>query len=230
MKGEASNSDIVVAIAALNEEKGIGPTIEEIRFVLNNAYFLVVDGRSVDKTVEIAKNLGADVVFQKKKGKGEAISQSIKKLDNAKYVVFIDADFTYPAEYIPHMIEILEDMPEVGMVVGNRFNNKFSFRNAMNNMFYLGNRLLAFAQHVVNGIKLDDPLSGLRVVKGTVLKGWKPRSKGFDIEAELNYYIERKGYRIVEIPIHYRRRWGEKKLKLRHGFSILNRIIAESLI
>jgi len=197
LKGEASNSDIVVAIAALNEEKGIGPTIEEIRFVLNNAYFLVVDGRSVDKTVEIAKNLGADVVFQKKKGKGEAISQSIKKLDNAKYVVFIDADFTYPAEYIPHMIEILEDMPEVGMVVGNRFNNKFSFRNAMNNMFYLGNRLLAFAQHVVNGIKLDDPLSGLRVVKGTVLKGWKPRSKGFDIEAELNYYIERKGYRIV---------------------------------
>ena len=43
MRGEASNSDVAIAIAALNEEKGIGPTIEEIRFVLNDAYFLVVD-------------------------------------------------------------------------------------------------------------------------------------------------------------------------------------------
>ena len=173
MRGEANNSDVAIAIAALNEEKGIGPTIEEIRFVLNDAYFIVVDGRSVDKTVEIAKNLGADVVFQKKKGKGEAISQCIKKLDNAKYVVFIDADFTYPAEYILPMIKILEKTPEVGMVVGNRFNGESNFGNAMNDVFYLGNRLLAFAQHVVNGIKLKDPLSGLRVVKGKVLKGWK---------------------------------------------------------
>jgi len=47
------------------------------------------------------------------------------------------------------------------------------------------------------------------------------KSKNFDIEAELNYYVERAGYRIKEIAIQYRRRLGEKKLKLQHGFTIL---------
>jgi hypothetical protein len=49
------------------------------------------------------------------------------------------------------------------------------------------------------------------------------------VEAEMNYFVERAGYRIVEIPIEYRNRLGEKKLKLRHGFAILKRIIAESM-
>jgi hypothetical protein len=41
--------------------------------------------------------------------------------------------------------------------------------------------------------------------------------------------VERQGYKTVEIPIDYRDRLGEKKLKLRHGFTILRRIIAESI-
>jgi len=61
------------------------------------------------------------------------------------------------------------------------------------------------------------------------LKNWEPRSKGFDVEAEMNHIVERRGYKTVEIPIQYRSRLGEKKLMLRHGFSILKRIIAESL-
>jgi dolichol-phosphate mannosyltransferase len=79
----------------------------------------------------------------------------------------------------------------------------------------------------LNGVKLCDLLSGLRVVRWDLLKGW--RSKCFDIEAELNYHVEKSGYRIIEIPIQYRQRLGEKKLKLKHGFTILKRIIAESL-
>ena len=60
------------------------------------------------------------------------------------------------------------------------------------------------------------------------LEGWKPKSKGFDVEAEMNAIVERRGYRIVEIPIDYRSRMGEKKLKLRHGLGIMKRIFAES--
>ena len=82
---------------------------------------------------------------------------------------------------------------------------------------------------MLNGIKLNDPLSGLRVVRADVLRGWKPKSKGFDVEAEINFLVEREGYRIVEIPIDYRSRLGEKKLKVRDGFGILKRIVSESL-
>ena len=45
----------------------------------------------------------------------------------------------------------------------------------------------------------------------------------------MNALVERRGYRIVEIPIDYRSRMGEKKLKLRHGLGIMRRIFAESL-
>jgi dolichol-phosphate mannosyltransferase len=217
-------------MATLNEESGVGPTLEDINEVLGKQSVLIVDGKSDDRTVEIAKNLGANVVFQNQTGKGEAIGKGIEELGTTKYVVFIDADFTYPAGYIPHMIKILEEKPHVGMVIGNRFNPKFDYKRAMNNAFYFGNRFLAFAQNVLNGIRLSDPLSGLRAVRSDILKGWKPKSNGFDIEVEMNYHVERKGFSIEEIPIEYRKRFGEKKLKIKDGFIILTRIISESLI
>jgi dolichol-phosphate mannosyltransferase len=172
----------------------------------------------------------AQVVFQKGSGKGDAIATAIqhaKGLD-VDYVAFTDADFTYPAEYLPKMIRILEENPNVGMVCGNRFNNHFHLK-AMHNMFYLGNRLLAFTHNLLNGIDMRDPLTGLRVVRWEILRDWRPKSKSFDLEVELNHFVERKGFGIVEIPIHYRHRLGEKKLKLRHGFTILKRILLESM-
>lgn len=223
------HSSISVVIATLNEEEGIGPTIGEMQRVLNNPYLVVVDGNSVDRTIEIAKNLGADVMLQEGKGKGDAMFQGLKVLGSkVPYVVFTDADYTYPAEFIPKMIEVLEQNPKVGMVIGNRFKGDHNGSKRFTNPFYLGNKLLAFAQLIMNGVKLGDPLSGLRVVRSEVLEGWKPKSKGFDVEAEMNAIVERRGYRIVEVPIDYRDRMGEKKLKLRHGLGIMKRIFTES--
>jgi glycosyltransferase involved in cell wall biosynthesis len=227
---QRKSSTISVVIASLNEEEGIGPTLEELRRVLNDPYLLVVDGNSVDRTLEIAKNSGADVILQEGTGKGHALSQGIKQLgSDVRYVVFTDADFTYPAEYIPKMVEVLDQNASVGMVIGDRFNGNHNFEKSLTNPFYLGNRFLALAQHTFNGIRLNDPLSGLRVVRAEVLRGLTLKSKGFDVEAEINFVVEREGYRIVELPINYRTRLGEKKLKLRHGFGILRRIVAESL-
>jgi len=219
---------VLVIIAALNEEEGIGPTLAELRWVLNDPVFLVVDGNSTDRTVEIAKEMGADVLFQEGSGKGNAIAQAIRNVNfDVKYVVFIDGDFTYPAEFLPEMIRILEENQEVGMVTGNRFNHQYKLRS-MANPFFFGNRFLAMAQRLINGMDLRDPLTGLRVVRWQILKHWKPKSKGFDIEAEMNHQVKRHGHKIVEIPIQYRKRLGEKKLKPRHGFTILKRILLES--
>ena len=227
---QVSRSTVSVVVAAYNEEEGIGLTLEELQKFLKNPHLIVVDGNSTDRTVEIAKDMGAVVLFQDGKGKGDAIYKGIRKLgSDVHYVVFTDADFTYPAEYLPEMLDVLNKNPEVGMVLGDRFNGENNASKSSTNPFYIGNRLIAFAQHVVNGIKLNDPLSGLRVVRAEILRNWKPKSKGFDIEAELNYLVERKGYRIMEFPIDYRSRLGEKKLKLRHGFGILKRIVSESL-
>jgi len=227
---EATDSTITVVIPALDEEKGIGSTILELKEVLEDPHYLVVDGNSVDRTAEIARRMEAEVVTQEGgRGKGQAIAQALDHINwDTRYVVFIDADFTYPAEYIRRMIQILEDNPYVGMVIGNRFNERFKLK-AMSNAYYLGNRLLAWTQYFLNGTKLRDPLTGLRVVRWEVLRKWRPKSKGFDVEAELNHHVKRMGYHTVEVPINYRERLGDKKLRLRHGFTILKRILLQGI-
>ena len=112
-------------IAALNEEEGIGATISELAENINLHRILVIDGHSVDRTVEVAKDHGADIVFQDGKGKGDALAKAVENMGrNVEYVIVTDADFTYPASYVGEMIDILEEFPEVGMVCGNRFNKR----------------------------------------------------------------------------------------------------------
>ena len=144
-----------------------------------------------------------------------------------KYLVLVDGDFTYPASYLLEMIRVLELDSDIGMVLGNRF-NKFLAPYVMKRSFYLGNKFLGLAQYVIAGLKLHDPLSGMRVIRWDLVKEWFPKSKGFDIEVELNLHINNLGYGIHEIPISYRQRRGQKKLRISHGFSIFKRIISDS--
>jgi glycosyltransferase involved in cell wall biosynthesis len=220
---------IMVLIAALNEEEGIGSTISEISERIHPQHILVIDGHSHDKTVEIAKELGAKVIFQDGKGKGDALSKALNFIStNIKYVILTDADFTYPAEFLPEMIQILERMPQVGMVCGNRFSGQAE-ENAFRGWFYFGNKLLAFAHSLLNGVYLEDPLTGLRAIRAGILRKWSIRSKGFDVEVELNRQVSKQGFETIELPIKYRERLGEKKLKMRHGATILKRIIYETI-
>lgn len=215
-------------LPALNEQEGIGPTITEILEKIPNTPVLVIDGHSTDRTVEIARELGAHVIFQSGKGKGDALACGLRNLDPlVDYVVMTDADFTYSCVMLPEMIKTIEADPQVGMVCGNRFNDNLK-KKTFPRAFYIGNRLIAFAHNGLNGVPLKDPLTGLRVIRASILRDWKIKSKGFDIEVELNHYIERKGFKTVEVDVEYRQRLGEKKLKVRHGAGIMKRIALEA--
>ena len=226
--GEGLTSpEIQVIIAALNEEKGIGLTITEMMDTLNDVEVIVVDGKRTDRTSQIAKNLGEKVACQDGKGKGDAIAKDLKYISTEnKYVVITDADYTYPAQYVPEMIQTLKENPEVGMVCGNRFNGNVD-PEALRTVFHIGNKLMTFVHQLVNGVPLNDPLTGLRVVRADILRDWKVKSKGFDIEVELNNYVQQTGYETVEIPIQYRQRLGQKKLGLKNGVEIFKRMMLE---
>jgi glycosyltransferase involved in cell wall biosynthesis len=70
-----------VIIAALNEEEGIGLTIAEFMANPGCPRVLVVDGRSTDRTVEIAKDMGAEIFFQDGLGKGDAVAKARAQID-----------------------------------------------------------------------------------------------------------------------------------------------------
>ncbi len=225
----ATSSSVQVLIAALNEEEGIGLVIAELQRSLHYPKIVVVDGHSTDGTVAVARKLGAETYYQEGTGKGDALAKAVEHIDpDAKYIVVTDADYTYPTSQLEEMIQLLDENPDVGMICGNRFNGEVD-KKALREIFFVGNRLICFAHNFLNGIQLEDPLTGLRVIRAEILRGWKPESKGFDIEVELNHHVERLGYGILEVPIQYRPRLGEKKLKARHGAVILRRILIETV-
>jgi hypothetical protein len=113
------------------------------------------------------------------------------------------------------------------MVCGNRFSGTIEPK-AVRSSFYFGNKLLALAHSLLNGVSLHDPLTGLRVIRAEIVRDWIVKSQGFDIEIELNSRVERKGYTTIEVPIKYRPRIGEKKLQAKHGATILKRILQEA--
>lgn len=223
------NGSVQVIIAALNEELGVGPTIAELKEYLDIPHILVIDGKSSDRTIEVAKSNGADIFLQCGIGKGNAIADGVRHIDaDSDYIVLTDADFTYPAKYLPKMIQILEDNPTVGMVCGNR-SNGYTDMEASEYLFYFGNKLLAILHKIFNGVGVTDPLTGLRVIRAKIMKNWNIKSRGFDVEIELNSHVVKSGYRVTETPITYRKRLGEKKLKIQHGIIILKRIIIETI-
>ena len=217
-----------VIIAALNEEEGIGKTISEISSTLGDMEVIVVDGKSRDRTVEVAEGLGAKVAVQDGLGKGDALIKGIGLIDpQADFIVLTDADFTYPAKKLPDMIEILEQNPCVGMVCGNRYKGNTA-PEALHSKFEVGNRLIAATHNFLLRTPLKDPLTGLRVVRAEILRSWQVKSKGFDIEVELNKYVKRQGFDIAEVEIGYRERLGKKKLSMKNGVEIFKRIFLEA--
>jgi dolichol-phosphate mannosyltransferase len=217
---------ITIIIPTLNEAEGIGLVIEEIRKCLEDPCILVIDANSSDGTQHIAAQLGAQIITQKDKGKGRAIAQSIRYINpKTKYVVIIDGDYTYPAYYIHEMIKLLEKNPEIGMVTGERFGKQYNFsKHFLIDLYHFGNDLLKIIHRLLNNVNMRDPFTGFRVIRYCYFKDFKPKAKGFDIEVEINHYINKKA-RIIELPIEYRPRLGRKKLRIRDGVIIFMRML-----
>lgn len=226
-----SLDDTVIIVPAYKEAQGIGRVLAEIRGTLNPVV-LVINRPAQDGTEDSARREGAIVVEQAGRGKGNAVGIGLeyvrRYLPNTRYVGFVDADYTYPAGPMSSMRAILQGNPRVGMVVGQRENLKNN--GAKSQAFAVGNRVLGRFHKVLNHVSMRDPLSGLRMVQVEVIRDWFPKAQGFDIECELNSYVHNdKRLGIAEIRVPYRERIGEKKLRLRDGFSIMARMIRISL-
>ncbi|MDK2795135.1 MAG: dolichol-phosphate hexosyltransferase [Archaeoglobaceae archaeon] len=206
---------VTVVVPTLNEEKGISKVVSDFRRL--GFEVLVVDGNSRDRTREIAEKSGAKVILQSGKGKGNAISDAFRILDSDA-IVLVDGDGSYPAEEVHKLLEPLEK-GIADHVVGNRFSNYE--KGAFTRLNFFGNKILNLFFRFAYGVDLHDILSGYRAIRREVYKSIEIEKSGFEVEVELTVETLAKGFRIVEVPISYRRREGETKLRpLRDGFRI----------
>ncbi|MCD6244796.1 MAG: glycosyltransferase [Candidatus Korarchaeota archaeon] len=209
-KPAISKEDITVVLPTLNEEKAIGKVIDEL---LSEGYtkILVVDGYSTDRTVEIARSKGVEVVYQKGKGKAGAIRTAIEIVETP-YMLVMDADYTYD----PKDIERLLRYPEYDEVIGLRKD-----RRNIPLLHRIGNKIISSVLSLLIGQRVSDPCSGMYLIKTESARKLEILSEGFDIEAEIVGEMLIHG-KVTEVPISYRRREGEKKLRSwRDGMRIL---------
>jgi dolichol-phosphate mannosyltransferase len=224
-----SQFKVCIILPALNEEETIGSVIDEIPGqALKDAGYvvqvLVVDNGSTDKTGRVAKARGAEVIVEPRKGKGRAVRTALETVD-ADFIFMLDADYTYPTTYIPDMLDILQH--DYAVVIGSRLKGKRD-KGAMNRLNTTGNQLLTLMANTLYRSKTSDLCTGLWGFKGEVIKGLKLSADGFDFEAELFTQVAKNGYRIGEVPIHYRRRHNEAKLNsLKDGLKIGWKLITE---
>ena len=206
--------DVCILIPTLNEEETIGEVISSFkRQGFDN--ILVIDGNSTDSTRAIAKRAGARVVIQRGKGKGAAVRQAFELIDS-DIIVMIDGDGTYLPTEVQRLIEPIE-RGEAEHVIGNRF----AYGGAFAILHRLGNWVLNKIFSIGYGLELQDILSGYRAFTKEAVKKMTLRKEGFEIEAEMTVESVKRGIKLKEVPISYRKRRGKSKLNFfRDGMRI----------
>ena len=219
--------EVAILLPALNEEAALGNVldqipIENLRASGYDPLVMIVDGHSIDRTAEVAANRGASVLAQDGVGKGWAVRTGMAAI-TSDYTVMLDADDTYPAARIPEFLYHLDSGADV--VVGSRFQGTIE-SGAMSSLNFLGNKMLSFLASTLYGQEISDVCSGMWAFGPRARNALRMNSIGFEVEAEMFAQSVKRGLRIREIPIEYRRRTGRAKLQsVRTGVRIAAKLV-----
>ena len=209
---------ITVILPTINEEKGIGKTIDSI----NKEYFkkqkweleiIIVDKDSKDKTCTIAKSKGAKIIKENRKGYGRAYKTGMAKA-SGEIIVTGDADATYPFERIHQYIQLLIDK-KLDFITTDRFAELKHGSMSVKHAF--GNTILALTLRILFFIDLRDSQSGMWIFKKEALNKIQPLEQfndGMPFSEEIKIEMfKNKNLKTLEIPSALHPREGEVKLE-----------------
>jgi len=208
-KASAKKPSVTVIIPTINEEQGIGKTIEAVpRPEDLDIEILVVDTDSTDKTKKVARAKGATVINESRRGYGRAYKTGFEQA-KGDIIVTLDADCTYPAEEVPDLVRALRK-DGLDFITTNRFAKMK--KGAMSRKHRFGNWVLNVTTRLLFGVKIKDSQSGMWVFKRSILPKIELVSDGMPMSEELKIEAYKKGFKCAELPIEYRPRVGEVKL------------------
>jgi len=197
-----NKDEVCILIPTLNEDPTIGPIVREFKGLGYN-HILVIDGRSTDNTVKVARESGAIVRTQSGKGKGNAIIEAFEVIEQP-YILMLDGDGTYTPKDAEKMLTPL--FLGFDQVIGDRLINAEEGAFSRFNLF--GNHMLNLLFKIAHSRDLHDILSGYRAFTRLAIHQMNLREKGFEIETEISVESVRNGQRTMVVPIKYSRRPG----------------------
>jgi len=207
---------VTILIPTLNEEKGIGPTLDSIDRKAFAALgwdleLLIIDGNSKDRTREEAESRGARVLIEPRRGYGRAYKEGFKAA-TGDIIVTGDADGTYPFERAHEFAQMLlhQDLDFINCDRYGRLE-----QGAMSGKHLLGNWVLSTTARLLFAVRLRDSQSGMWIIRRSALAkvGFEQLSEGMAFSQEIKIeFLKGPGLRFSEVPSSLRPRIGKPVL------------------
>lgn len=216
-----------VVIPAYNEAENVRLVIESVPVTglaeLGwQTEIIVVDNNSDDGTGDLARAAGATVIFEPRKGYGNAYRAGFDAA-GGEVIASGDADRTYPFDHLPELLARL-DASGADFMTTDRLHA--ANRSAMKVTHFLANHLLSFVSRLMFRHSLRDSQSGMWIFRRYVWDGIDVRSEGMAFSQEIKNASVRAGYHVIEAHIEYRVRGGEVKLdSMRDGMRNLLHLV-----
>lgn len=218
-------------IPALDEAEAIGSVLDALPRPLIRRV-VVCDNGSRDSTAAVARERGAMVVDEPRRGYGAACLRALRALesDPPDVVLFLDADRSDDPSEAPRVLApILEGRAD--LVIGSRVLGERE-PGALTPQARFGNWLATRLLRALYGVRYTD-LGPFRAVRWDRLRSLGMRDRDFGWTVEMQIKAARAGLRSVEVPVRYRRRVGRSKISgtvagsVRAGAKILGTIASD---
>lgn len=218
-----SDPSIAVLIPALDEAGALPAVLAEIPRELQPR-IVVVDNGSTDATAEVARENGAEVVDEPRRGYGTACQAGLAHLaaDPPEIVVVLDADRSdFPQQMTDLVAPIVVD--GVDLVCGSRMQR--AEPGALPPHVRWGNALATALISALHGHRYRD-LGPFRALRWDALERLELSDPTYGWNAEMQVKAVQRGLRVREVPVGYRRRVGRSKI----SGTIKGSLLAGSLI
>lgn len=205
----AGMARVALIIPARNEEPALAGVLDELPRGLYSQV-IIVDNGSRDRTAEVARSRGAQVVAEPRLGYGQACRAGIAALvEDTEVVVFMDADASdVPAEAQALLEPILRG--EADLVIGSRVLGEAE-RGALTPQQRFGNWLATRLIRLFFGFRYTD-LGPFRAIRAESLSRLKMQDRDYGWTVEMQVRALQGGLRVREVPVSYRRRIGQSKI------------------
>ena len=214
---------VSLLIPAKNEERNLAWVLTRVPALVDEV--ILVDGRSTDRTVEVARALRPDIVVvtEKGRGKGAAVRTGIEAA-TGDFLVMIDADGSMEPLEIPRFVEALAMGAD--LVKGSRF-LPGGGTSDMTRLRMCGNRALLAIANTLFRTTFTELCYGYMAFRRSAILDLGLTSDGFEIETEIVVRSALRGLRIEEVPsFEAERRFGTSHLNtFRDGTRVLRTIV-----
>ena len=194
---------LAVVLPAYNAEKTLEQTFREIPMDIVD-HIILVDDRSSDRTVEIARKLGIKYIIEHDRNKGYGANQKScyhKAMElNADIIVMLHPDYQYTPKLIHSMYYLIAN-GIYKVVLGSRILGKGALKGGMPLYKYFFNRILTLIQNILMNQKLSEYHTGYRAFDIEVLRtiNFNANSDDFIFDNQMLAQIIWSGYEIAEI-------------------------------